>query len=136
MHQVLHRFLKPPSPRGPPPFRHQGPGPRETVFPQTRGGGWFRMIREHHTYCALCYCRFVAKSGLTLCDLMDDSPPGSSVLGISRILEWVVISFSRGSSQPRERKFASPALAGSFFIAEPPGKPTVHLISKLMLLLI
>ena len=34
---------------------------------------------------------------------MDDSPPGSSVHGISqaRILEWVAISFSRGSSPPR-----------------------------------
>ena len=34
---------------------------------------------------------------------MDFSPPGSSVNGISqaRILEWVAISFSKGSSQPR-----------------------------------
>ena len=41
---------------------------------------------------------------LTLCDPMDDSLPGSSVHGIfqARILEWVVISFSRGSSQPRD----------------------------------
>ena len=45
----------------------------------------------------------VAQSFLTLCDLMDCSPPGSFVHGISqaRILEWVTISFSRGSSQPR-----------------------------------
>ena len=36
---------------------------------------------------------------------MDCSPPGSSVHGISqaRILEWVAIFFSRGSSQPRDR---------------------------------
>ena len=36
---------------------------------------------------------------------MDSSPPGFSVQGISqaRILEWVVISSSRGSSQPRDR---------------------------------
>ena len=36
---------------------------------------------------------------------MDCSPPGSSVHGIfqARILEWVAISFSRGSSQPRDR---------------------------------
>ena len=36
---------------------------------------------------------------------MDCSPPGSSVPGISqtRILEWVAISFSRGSSQPRDQ---------------------------------
>ena len=35
------------------------------------------------------------------CDPVNCSPPGSSVLGISqaRILEWVAISFSRGSSQ-------------------------------------
>ena len=41
----------------------------------------------------------------TLCNPMDCSPPGSSVHGIlqARILEWVAISFSRGSSQPRNR---------------------------------
>ena len=42
----------------------------------------------------------VAKSSPTLCDPLDCSLPGSSVHGISqaRILEWVGISFSRGSS--------------------------------------
>ena len=42
-----------------------------------------------------------AQSFLTLCDPMDCSPPGSSVQGILQagILEWVVTSFSRGSSQ-------------------------------------
>ena len=47
----------------------------------------------------------VAQSCLTLCDPVDCSPPGSSVHGIlqARILEWVVISFSRGSSRPRDR---------------------------------
>ena len=41
---------------------------------------------------------------LTLCDLMDYSSPGSSVHGIlqARILEWISISVSRGSSQPRD----------------------------------
>ena len=40
----------------------------------------------------------------TLCNPVDCSPPGSSVHGIlqARILEWVAISFSRGSSQPRD----------------------------------
>ena len=39
-----------------------------------------------------------------LCDPLDRSPPGASVRGIfqARILEWVVISSSRGSSQPRD----------------------------------
>ena len=46
----------------------------------------------------------VAQSCPTLCDPMDCSPPGSSVHGIlqPRILEWVDIPFSRGSSQPRD----------------------------------
>ena len=47
----------------------------------------------------------VAQSCPTLCDPMDCSLPGSSVPGIlqARILEWVAISFSRGSSRPRDR---------------------------------
>ena len=55
---------------------------------------------------------------------MDSSPPGSSVHGIlqARILEWVAISFSRGSSQPRDHTLAF-RMAGGFFITEPPGKP-------------
>ena len=46
----------------------------------------------------------VAQSCPTLCDSMDCSPPGSSVHGIlqARILEWVAIFFSRGSSWPRD----------------------------------
>ena len=43
-----------------------------------------------------------AHSCLILCDPMDYSLPGSSVHGIfqARILEWVAISYSRGSAQP------------------------------------
>ena len=43
-------------------------------------------------------------SYLTLCDLMDCSLPGSSVHGIlqARILEWVAMHSSRGSSWPRD----------------------------------
>ena len=46
----------------------------------------------------------VAKSCLTLYNRIDCSPSGFSVHGISqaRLLEWVAISFSRGSSQPRD----------------------------------
>ena len=46
----------------------------------------------------------VAHSCPTLCDPMDCSLPGSSVRGIfqAKILEWVAISFSRRSSQPRD----------------------------------
>ena len=47
---------------------------------------------------------------------VDCSSPGSSVRGIlqARILEWVAISFSRGSSQPRDQTWVS-RLAGWFF---------------------
>ena len=53
---------------------------------------------------------------LTLCNSMDFSPPGSSVHGIlqARILEWVAIPFSRGSSQPKDQTQVS-CLAGRFF---------------------
>ena len=48
-----------------------------------------------------CCCCLVTMSCLTLCNAMHCSPPGSSVHGISqaRILEWIAISFSKGSSQ-------------------------------------
>ena len=53
----------------------------------------------------MCVCAKLLQSCLTLCDPVDSSPPDSSVHGIlqARILEWVAISFSRGSSQPRDR---------------------------------
>ena len=58
---------------------------------------------------------------------MDCSPPGSSVNGMSqvRILEWVAISFSMGSSWPRDRTGVS-CLAEEFFTTEPPRKP-IHI---------
>ena len=45
----------------------------------------------------------------TLCYPIDCSPLGSSIHGIlqARILEWVAISFSRGSSRPRDRTWVS-----------------------------
>ena len=61
-------------------------------------------------------CVLVAQSCLTFCDPMNCSLPGSSVHGIfqARILEWVAISFSRGSSQPRVQTWVS-CIAGRFF---------------------
>ena len=51
----------------------------------------------------------VSKSCLTPCGPIGCSPPGSSVHGISQagILEWVTISFSRGSSQPWDQTHVS-----------------------------
>ena len=64
----------------------------------------------------LCVSVSVTQSCLTLCDCMDCSPPGSSVHGVlqARILEWVAIPFSRGSSQPRDWMQAS-SVAGRWF---------------------
>ena len=58
-----------------------------------------------------------AQSCPTLCDPMDCSSPGSSVLGIlqARILEWVAISFSRGSFWPRDWTWVS-CITWRFFI--------------------
>ena len=58
----------------------------------------------------------VVQSCPTLCNPVDCSPPGSSFHGIfqARILEWVAISFSRGSSRPRDRTQVS-HIAGRCF---------------------
>ena len=77
------------------------------------------IILPSSTY---CFCLnfennlLVAQSCLTLCDPMDCSPPGSSVHGLlqARILEWVAIPFSRGSSWPRSETQVS-HIAGRFF---------------------
>ena len=55
-----------------------------------------------HTVPACLHAKLL-QSCLTLCDRMDHSPPGYSVYGIlqARTLEWVAISTSRGSFQPR-----------------------------------
>ena len=60
----------------------------------------------------------VAQSRPTLCEPMDCSLRGSSIHGISqaRILEWVAISFSRESSQPRDRSWVSHIVGRCFTI--------------------
>ena len=58
----------------------------------------------------------VAQLCPTLCHPMDGSPPGSSVHGIfqARVLEWIAISSSRGSSWPSDGTQVS-CIAGRFF---------------------
>ena len=70
-------------------------------------------VRELKLRAVLC---LVAQLCPTLCDTMNCSPPGSSVHGIlqARILELVVIPFSRGSSWPRDQTWVS-CIAGRFF---------------------
>ena len=76
---------------------------------------------------ALCVHANSLQSCPILCDPRDCSPPGSSVHGIlqARILEWVAMPSSRGSSQPRDQTHVSSslALAGSSLPLAPPGKP-------------
>ena len=71
------------------------------------------------------------QSCLTLHDPMDGSLPGSSVHAIlyARLLEWVAMPSSRGSSQPRDRTQVF-CIAGRFFTAEPPGKPYLLLYAQ------
>ena len=74
------------------------------------------------------------------CDPMDCSPSGSSVHGISqaRILEWVAISSSRGSSWARDRTLVS-SVAGRFFTVwatrEAPWQLQSHIITRTRLCL-
>ena len=75
---------------------------------------WMDKAAVVHKYNGiLC---LVAQSCLALWDVMDCSPSGSSVHRIfqARILEWVAISFSRGSSLPRNWTGIS-CIAGGFF---------------------
>ena len=63
------------------------------------------------------------------CNPVNCSPPGSSVHGIlqTRRLEWVAISSSRGSSQPRDQTHVSPvSCIGRWvlYLLGPPGKPS------------
>ena len=77
----------------------------------------------------------VSQSCPTLCDPMDCSLSGSSVHGIfqARVLEWIDISYSRGSSDPGIEP-GSPALQANALPSEPPGKPK-HIFIHLYILL-
>ena len=77
--------------------------------PATAVGDKFNPARKvYETRVRVCVCVCVCsvvQSCPTLCDPMDCSLLGSSVHGIflARILEWISISFSRGSSRPRDQ---------------------------------
>ena len=75
-------------------------------------------VEEYQEY---MYAYSVMSNSLRLHELY---LPGSSVHGIflTRILEWIAISPSRGSPNPGIKP-TSPALAGWFFTTEPLGKP-------------
>ena len=72
---------------------------------------WYSLM----DLCCAVLC-LVTQSCLTLCDPVDYSPPGSSVLELfqARILEWFAMTISRGSSQPKDRTQVY-CIAGRFF---------------------
>ena len=76
----------------------QGPSQEEGAETHSTGASKPNMYFNYMYVCS------GAQSCLIVCDLMDCSLPGSSVHGISqaRKLQWVAISYSRGSSQPRK----------------------------------
>jgi len=71
---------------------------------------------RHFGWATVLIYMLVTQLCLTLCDLLDCSPPGSSVHEIlqARILEWIAFPFSRGASQSRDRTQVS-HIAGGFF---------------------
>ena len=79
----------------------------------------------------------VAQSCPGLCDTMDFSPPGSSIHRIfqARILEWVAIPSSKGSSQPRDQTQVSTLQADSLPLSHQgsPSKPCLPRITLLFL---
>ena len=77
----------------------------------------------------VCVCVWITQSCLTLCDPTNCRPPGFSVHGIlqARILEWIAIPFSRGSSQARYRNLVS----CRFFTVWATGKTSSCLIPPL-----
>jgi len=90
---------------------------------------WFTFIERY---------RFIQITYFFLCDPMDCSPPGSSVHGIlqARILDWLTIPFSRGSSLTQGIfpdpgiELRSPALQVDSLPSEPPGKPFKRIVKE------
>ena len=90
---------------------------------KTRQSGFTR-----HFFATVCVC-LIVQSCPNLCNPMHCSPPDSAVHGIfqARILEWVAISSSRGSSQPRDQTLIS-CIAGGFFTCWDIGEPLCDII--------
>ena len=110
---------------------------------------WFQIGKRVHQGYILSPCLFnlnaayimqsvrlkwseAAQSCPSLCNPMDCSLPASSVNVIlqARILEWVAMLSSRGSSLPRDWIWVSWVfcIAGGFFTTQPPGKQETDLL--------
>ena len=92
-----------------------------TVWPQYRLDNRSQWP-ENELLILIFYAAAAAKSRQscpTLCDPIDGSPPGSSIPGIfqARTLEWVAISFSSGSSRPRDRTWLPHCRQNLYFLS-------------------
>ena len=100
---ISHRYTYVPSIVEPPPISHpQSPGLSSLSHTEY-------FYRLYILYMVVFCCAVCAQSCPALCNPMDYSSPGSFVHGIfqARIPEWVAISFSRWSSQTRDRTHVS-----------------------------
>ena len=99
-------------------FTTQGPD-LSLLFPALQADSLPTEPLGKHVCVCLCVCIKSLQLCLTLCDLMDHSPPGSSIHEIlpARILEWVAMLSSSGSPEPRNQMHVScgSCIAGKFF---------------------
>ena len=106
--------------------------------------GWLTDICWAPSACGVLFLALFGKKEDTevmsnSCDPMDCSLPGSSIHEIlqARILEWIAISFSRGSSWPRNQTWVS-SISGRFFtnwaMKEAPFKYSIYYISVYFLI--
>ena len=102
------------------PFSRESSLPRNWTRLSCMAGGFFNQMSYQGTPISAYRKkeREVAQSCLTLCDPMGCSLQGSSIYGIfqARALDWVAISFSRGSSGPRHRNQVSHIVGRCFTI--------------------
>ena len=85
------------------------PGGVQSMGSQRVGHDWVTNTHTPQYNYPAWVCAKLLQSCLTLCDPMDCSLPGSSVHEVlqARILEWVAISYSRGSSWSRQQTHIS-----------------------------
>ena len=86
---------------------------------------FYQHMLSHSSYTV---CVLISQSCLTLYDSMNCSLPGSPVHGIlqARILEWVTIPVSRGSSQPRGLNPGLPHYRQILYHLSRWGSPQLH----------
>ena len=105
--------------------KSMGPMQPNTQTPSTEGNHYPKSCT--HSPGSFLYSE-VAQSCPTLCNPMDCSLPGSLIRGIfqARVLEWVAISLSRGSSQPRDRTQVSSIVGRCFYRLSFQGSPCIE----------